>query len=217
MIARYVTLGLIAAVASGCVSKSKYDELAAENARLQQRTEVLVDVATTLGQEVALLDNEVAILELEQAELAATMDAMIVAGAVRMKMLKDGLSVVLDDEVLFRSGSADLSADGKKAVADLASQLGDQPYQIVVIGNTDSVPVGVNSGYASNWALAAARASAVVRHMADQGIPKQQLVAVSFGDTRPIASNDTAEGRSENRRIEVRLRPVIVTEEGEVL
>jgi chemotaxis protein MotB len=217
MIRRYLALGLSAAVASGCVSKGKYDELAAQNALLQQRTEVLVDVATALGQEVALLDNELAILELEQAELAATMEVMIVAGAVRMKMLKDGLSVVLDDEVLFGSGSAELSPAGKQAVADLASQLSDQPYQIVVIGNTDTVPVRANSGYASNWALAAARASAVVRHMADQGIPKQQLVAVSFGDTRPVASNGTAEGRSENRRIEVRLRPVVVTEEGEVL
>jgi flagellar motor protein MotB len=45
--------------------------------------------------------------------------------------------------------------------------------------------------------------------MADEGIPKQQLVAVSFGDTQPIASNDTPEGRAENRRIEVRLRPII--------
>ena len=63
--------------------------------------------------------------------------------------------------------------------------------------------------YPTNWELAAARATSVVRVMEAEGIPAEQLVAISFGETHSVASNDTEEGRAQNRRIEVRLRPVI--------
>jgi chemotaxis protein MotB len=66
--------------------------------------------------------------------------------------------------------------------------------------------------YPTNWALAAARSSAVVALMAKKGIPEKQLVAISFGATRPVATNDTPEGRAANRRIEVRLRPIVKDE-----
>ena len=104
-----------------------------------------------------------------------------------------------------------------QAISGLVDELIDIPYQIVVVGNTDNVPVGpkLAETFPNNWALAAARASAVVTLMAAEGIPSQQLVAVSLGDTQPIASNDTAEGRAENRRIEVRLRPIIKNQENQ--
>jgi chemotaxis protein MotB len=80
-----------------------------------------------------------------------------------------------------------------------------------VLGFTDNVPVGPNLAerFPSNWELAGARAASVVRVMEEEGIPAPQLVAVSRGETEPIASNDTAEGRAQNRRIDVRLRPVV--------
>ena len=63
--------------------------------------------------------------------------------------------------------------------------------------------------FPSNWEVAGARAASVVRLMQAEGVPPAQLVAVSRGENQPIASNDTAEGRAQNRRIDVRIRPII--------
>ena len=78
-----------------------------------------------------------------------------------------------------------------------------------MVGHTDNVQIStrLKERYPTNWELAGARAASVVRLFQGAGIPVQQLVAVSRGEGQPIASNDTPEGRKENRRIEVRLRP----------
>ena len=76
-------------------------------------------------------------------------------------------------------------------------------------GNTDNVPVGpeLRKLYPTNWELAGARAAEVVRLLADNGVDPATMRAVSRGPFDPIASNDTAEGRAENRRTEIVLRP----------
>ena len=212
----------IALISSACVSTSKYEALEEDYATLQRANEMIVerDMAlyetnAILSEEVALLDTEVAILELEQEELAVELDALIIAGTVKMELMKSGLNLYLEDSLLFESGSASIKPGGTQAITDLVEELDQVPYQIVVVGNTDSVPVGpkLAEKFPTNWALAAARSSAVVALMAEKGIPKQQLVAVSFGSTQPIASNDTPEGRAANRRIEVRLRPIVKDDE----
>jgi chemotaxis protein MotB len=212
------TLAGIILLNSACVSSGKYKDLEAENATLQLANEMIIerDMALyetniVLSEEIAMRDEEIALLESEQLELAVELEAFIIAGTIKMQLMKSGLNLYLDESVLFESGSASIKPSGVDAISGLVDELEQIPYQIVVIGNTDSVPVGpkLAERFPSNWALAAGRASAVVALMADEGIPKQQLVAVSFGDTQPVASNDTAEGRAENRRIEVRLRPII--------
>jgi chemotaxis protein MotB len=203
---------------SGCVSKGKYDELANENSELRQKNTVLTvqqrelyGVTVILSKEVNLLDEEVLMLERERAELEIYLETLLVNGEVKMELLKSGLALTMDEAVLFESGSADITPSGSKAIGDLVTELEQIPYQIVVIGHTDNVPIGANTAqkYPSNWALAAARAAAVVKLMANDGIPSDQLVAVSLGDTHPLASNATPEGRSANRRIEIRLRPIM--------
>jgi chemotaxis protein MotB len=176
-----------------------------------ERDMALYETNIVLSEEIAMRDEEIALLESEQLELAVELEAFIIAGTIKMQLMKSGLNLYLDESVLFESGSATIKPSGVDAISGLVDELEQIPYQIVVIGNTDSVPVGpqLAERFPSNWALAAGRASAVVALMADEGIPKQQLVAVSFGDTQPVASNDTPEGRAENRRIEVRLRPII--------
>ena len=118
----------------------------------------------------------------------------------------------MPNEVLFAPGSADLKRDGQSLLKELVDALEDVPYQIVIVGHTDNVPIGpgLAKRYPSNWELAGARAASVVRLMASQGIPPAQLLAISMGDTRPIADNATPEGRGINRRIDVRIRPVVV-------
>jgi chemotaxis protein MotB len=202
----------------GCVTQGTYDEMVAErdqlatrNQTLQQQRGALVGVATGLGAELAMANREVAILEQEQQELADEVARWAVRGAIEMHLLKDGLHLILPHDVLFESGSSTLSAEGQELVTELVAELEKQPYQIAVLGFTDNVPVGPSllDRYPSNWDLAGARATSVVRLMDSEGIPASQLVAVSRGQTGAIASNDTPEGRSQNRRIDVRIRPVL--------
>lgn len=116
-----------------------------------------------------------------------------------------GIVVRFDGRVLFRSGSADLGSDSDAvllATSDVL-ELVDNPIDIE--GHTDDRPTG--GTWISNWELSSARSSAVVRRLLALGqIPPRQLAAVGMADTRPVASNDTAEDRALNRRVEVVVR-----------
>ncbi len=199
-------LALLAAsfLIGGCVSKSKYDEVVDENISLMQQN-------VRLYERVALRDEEINILLNEQEEIAEELAVLLTAGSVKMQLMKDGLQLQLGNEVLFGTGSTTLTASGREVLDQLIDELDGLPYQILVIGNTDNVPVGpaLASNYPNNWYLAAARAASVVTYMEQKGVPSVQLVPVSWGEVHPIASNDSVEGRAENRRIELRLRPVI--------
>ncbi len=210
---------------TGCVTQSKYDlmlaerdELAASNEILRQQSgqltrqsQRLASVAAGLSQELALRDQEVEQLTREQEELMEELEIWVVAGLIKMELLKDGLHLVLSEEILFPTGSDELSDTGREVLTKLVEELEQLPYQIAVIGYTDNVPVGprLAARYPSNWELAGARAASVVRLFQGAGIPAQQLLVISRGESLPIASNDTPEGRAENRRIEIRLRPVV--------
>jgi chemotaxis protein MotB len=128
-----------------------------------------------------------------------------------MHLLADGLHITLPHDVLFASGSVELKPEGEQVLRELVAEIKQQPYQIAVLGFTDNVPVGaqLRDRFPSNWELAGVRAASVVRLMQAEGVPSSQLVAVSQGENQPIASNDTKEGRAQNRRIDIRLRPVV--------
>jgi flagellar motor protein MotB len=196
---------------AGCVSKEKYDALEKENTELRATNTQLSEGTTFLSGQLLESDREVAVLEQQQAALSDEVARWATVGAVKMELLRNGLQITFPNEVLFATGSADLKLDGQHVLKELVGALEEVPYQIVVIGHTDNVPIGpaLAKRYPSNWELAGARAASVVRLMAGEGIPPQQLLAISMGDTRPVASNDTPAGRAENRRIDVRIRPVV--------
>ena len=132
---------------------------------------------------------------------------------ITIQQMRSGVILNLPSAILFESGSADIKKSGAKVLNKVAKELLDVPYQTIVAGFTDNVPVSKNlKQFASNWDLAAARATSVVHIMEKSGVPKGRLVVVSLGDNQPVASNDTAEGRAKNRRIEIRLRPLVVNE-----
>ncbi len=198
-------------ILAGCVTRSAYDEVVAERDQLRRRNVGLTDVAAGMTGALALRNREVAILEREQRELADEVARWAVRGAIKMHLLADGLHIVLPHDTLFGSGQADLSAEGQSMIAELVQEIKQQPYQIAVLGFTNNVPVGPELArvFPSNWELAGARAAGVVRVMQREGIPVNQLVAISRGEGAPIAPNDTADGRAQNRRIDVRIRPVV--------
>ena len=119
---------------------------------------------------------------------------------------------VFQSEVLFASGSADVSLDGQRQLAQLARTLlnisKDIPKEVNwllrVDGNTDTVPIAT-AQFRSNWELSSARAIAVVRYLASQGVPEERLAAAGFGEYQPLDAGKTDAARARNRRIELKL------------
>ena len=199
---------------AGCVSKSKYEAMkrerdifAGQSETLTLESDSLAEVAAQLEEELALRDLEVEKLRQTEADLETELDALILAGQVKIAMMRDGLHLILSHEILFDTGTAILSTQGNEVLNSVADEFQGFPYQIAVLGYTDNIPIGrtLARRFPSNWELAAARASSVVRLLEDSGIPPEQLAVVSFGPNRPFASNETPEGRKQNRRIEIRL------------
>jgi len=114
--------------------------------------------------------------------------------------------VDMKDNLLYKSGSAKLSEDGKKALGNLASVLSEMPkLKVIVVGNTDTMHV---KGVADNWSLSTERANGVVRTLVrDYNIDPARLTAAGKGKFNPIGDNSTAEGRAKNRRTEIVLNP----------
>lgn len=130
-------------------------------------------------------------------------------GRVTISKLRGKLSVNLLDEILFDSGSATLKGQGREVLKSLGEVLrGVEDKAIVIEGHTDNVPIATER-FPTNWELSTARATSVVRYLQEQvGIDPKRLSAVGFGPYRPVASNDTPEGRAKNRRIEVKVVPL---------
>jgi len=120
---------------------------------------------------------------------------------------KDGIvHVDMKDNLLYKSGSAKLSDDGKKALGNLAEVLSGYPkLKVIVVGNTDTVKV---KGVADNWSLSTERANSVVRTLVkDYQMDPVRLTAAGKGKFNPVADNSTKEGRAKNRRTEIVLNP----------
>ena len=116
---------------------------------------------------------------------------------------KGSVSFRISSEVLFNSGEATLSEAGRGVMSRLVPALGKAPgYRVVVEGHTDNMPIQTER-FPSNWELSTGRAASVVRHFQGQGIAAARMRATGYADTRPIASNDTAQGRATNRHVEV--------------
>lgn len=116
---------------------------------------------------------------------------------------KGTVSFRISSEVLFSSADANLSGVGLGVMGRLVPALNSvATYRIVVEGHTDNVPIQTER-FPSNWELSTGRAASVVRYLQSQGIDAARMRATGYADTRPIAANDTAQGRATNRHVEV--------------
>lgn len=139
--------------------------------------------------------------------LLAKFRALIDAGKLKVKIVEGRMVVVLATDILFASGSASLSKDGKVALAEVSQVLASIPKRVFQVeGHSDNVPIA-SAQFPSNWELAAARAITVLKSMVDAGMPTERISAASFADTRPVAPNDSPEGKALNRRIEIIIVP----------
>ena len=122
---------------------------------------------------------------------------------------KNGLLyVTLPENMLFKEGSATLGKQYKQALSPLASVLNNYPkVQVYVVGHTDALKVH-SARFEDNWSLSTERANSIVRVLRDSyGMDPSRLLAGGRSKYSPVASNDTKEGRAQNRRIQIILNP----------
>lgn len=121
-------------------------------------------------------------------------------GEISISGSETWIEISLSSELLFNSGSASLNASATPIFEEISGILGGYENPVHVEGFTDDRPIK-SSIFPSNWELSAARSAAVVRLLADNGIDPYRLAAIGYGQYQPIASNDSAEGRGQNRRV----------------
>ncbi|GEJ55722.1 OmpA family protein [Anaeromyxobacter diazotrophicus] len=173
-------------------------QLAARDAKIAE----LEASSTKLQQEKGALEAKSAQYE----QLTASLQGQIASGQVEISELRGKMTVKLKDKVLFASGSTALGKEGRGALDAVAQAFANlKGKNVVVAGYTDDVPTGSKSGFKDNWDLSAARAVTVVRYLQSKGVAPAILGAMGFSEYRPLAGNDSVEGRSQNRRIEIAL------------
>jgi chemotaxis protein MotB len=132
--------------------------------------------------------------------IEASMADLVDDGLIQVRRDKRWIEVEIKSSILFDSGSAGLSAPSAPVLQKLADKLKALDNVIHVEGFTDNVPIN-NFEYLSNWELSAARAASVVHLFTRLGIHPKRLAAIGYGEFRPVASNDTEDGRARNRRV----------------
>lgn len=135
-------------------------------------------------------------------ELEEMLKRMGLEGEFKVSYEVIGIRLILQERILFPSGSAELKPETYPILDKLYEILKDLPNPVEVEGHTDSIPISTEK-FPSNWELSTARASSIVRYFIAKGINPERLKASGYADTKPIASNATPEGRAQNRRVEV--------------
>lgn len=195
---------------------------------LKSRSDNLSQTISELRRKVADLDAENTKLKAENASLAKAreeqaqkvsstyesllekMKSEISQGQVTISELKGKLTVNMVDSILFDSGKAEVRKGGIEILGKVVPILKDvKDKSIRIEGHTDNVQISraLAQRYPTNWELSAARSINVARFLQDRGIDPANLSAVACGEWKPVATNDTAEGKAKNRRIEIILVP----------
>jgi chemotaxis protein MotB len=232
----FIFLSLSFILVFSCVSKNKYLELETRSnetqaqleqdktnlqtqiSKLQSENERLSDTIEALKTEVQQekmavqqKESEVSELEKTRREIESSLKEQIAQKDIKLEEIEGKLKVTFVDKILFDSGSVMIKPKGQEVLLTLADSFRDRKDQnIAVEGHTDDVQIGAAllDRFPTNWELSTARATAVVRFLQEKGnIDPQRLTASGFSFYQSVATNDTPEGREQNRRIEIILVP----------
>jgi chemotaxis protein MotB len=156
-------------------------------------------------------DKKISDLERTRAEIETSLKDQIAQKNIKIEEIEGKLKVTFVDKILFDSGSTKIKPKGKEVILTLSDSFKDNIKQsIVVEGHTDDVQIGsvLQERFPTNWELSAARATSVVRFLQEKGtIAPERLTASGFSFYKPVDTNETEEGRKQNRRIEIILIP----------
>jgi chemotaxis protein MotB len=148
-------------------------------------------------------------LEADYQQLNQTMSAEVASNQMHITRLRDAIKVSINDELLFPSGGWEMPVAAQQTIRKIVPILAPkQQTKIQVNGYTDNVPIGpglMRQGITSNLELSQKRADTVMQFMISQGVNPNLVSAQGFGEKDPVASNDTPEGRAQNRRVELTL------------
>ena len=165
---------------------------------------VLVSACTTPGKKTAIGAGAGAAIGAAAGGLIGNYydkQAKELAKIADVKKTENGIEVTLKNDILFTTGSAELSSAAKQTLTDLNTVLKKYPENIIQVqGHTDS-----SGSLAFNQTLSEKRAKAVYDYILANGLQTDSLTYVGFGPNQPIASNDTAEGKAKNRRVELKI------------
>jgi chemotaxis protein MotB len=208
------------AVSDAARSRQAQDlkKLEAQNAYLKKINQQQQDNIDTLKMElekrksvIQLQGKVIQLLDDTKKTIETSLKDQIAAQEIEVVEVDDKLKVIFVDRILFDSGSVEINPRGKELLMIMAGSLKDNKEQnIVVEGHTDNVPLSpaLRKRFPSNWELSTARAATVARFFQEEGgIAAEKLSARGYSFYRPVASNETAEGRHQNRRIEIILSP----------
>ena len=187
-------------------------------AEAQRLTEQMASLTNRLSEELTASKSEAEILshkiketQDERLWLQQQMRAELESKDVAISQLQGRLTFNILDRVLFDSGQSTLKPEGEAILLKIAKFLtAVTNREVQVAGHTDNVPIHNRTveGFTENWSLSAGRAIAAVRFLHEKGgVAPKRLSAVGYGEYRPIASNETNEGRAKNRRIAVVVMP----------
>ncbi len=179
-------MAVVALLAAGCVSEKKYEKA---------------------QQELAEAEKQNAELEEEYQQLSKAMGGDLDAKRMQIARLQDAIQVIVNNELLFPSGGWEMSDAAKAMIDRIAAVLAPhQTTKIVVKGYTDNVPIGpvlAREGVTTNQILSQKRADTVLQYLISRGVKPGLVSAKGFGESDPVASNETAAGRAQNRRVEL--------------
>lgn len=135
-------------------------------------------------------------------DLLTVMAPLIEQGKVRVIETSRGVTIEINDSILFSPGQALLQPPLIKAMRAVADVLAPTEFPITIEGHTDNVPIKTPQ-FPSNWELSAVRATTVLRLFVDSGVEAERLTAIGYADTRPVEPNVLADGRTRNRRVTI--------------
>jgi len=159
-------------------------------------------------EKISKLKNDMSELQRAKDELEKRLQDEINNKQVKVEMQSKGLVITFVSEVLFDSGKARLRKDSYSKLDKVAGVLNTTvaDLNVGIEGHTDNKPIK-RSGWKSNWELSTARALSVLHYLSDKNVSEPRLAAIGYGEYKPVASNDTKEGRQKNRRVEIVILP----------
>ncbi|WP_303785415.1 flagellar motor protein MotD [Azovibrio restrictus] len=135
-------------------------------------------------------------------EIMEALAPLVRQGKVRVLETSRGVTVEINDSILFAPGQATLEPLSVAALQAVARVVADSNFPITIEGHTDNVPIRT-AQFPSNWELSAVRATTVLRLFAEAGVNPDRLTAIGYGEQRPVEPNDSVEGRARNRRVTI--------------
>jgi chemotaxis protein MotB len=190
------------------IAPIELDNAARDKSQLEEQVPLIVDIEPALDRGDDAVDETRSLIttsdELTQISdlVSEKFSALIGERLIQVTSNELWLQIELKDSIIFSSGSADTSEQSRKIFDEIASILADYSNPVQVEGFTDNVPIN-SVRYPTNWELSTARASAIVKHLAAKGVAPERLAAVGYGEYQPVASNDSEQGRAQNRRVTI--------------